>query len=195
MKQVKEDFISIVVEEMKNTNLFSKSEIVDALVVLEQRLGEYEVFLEDLKRYADDLYVWVDKDKENYYELARIHVGFSQKYSYDIIINDKEEMIGYCMCEETDEDYNEKYKCCGKECDWYRPSFFIKKTKYIARRVDFEGQQRDYWKAQEKFIDKYFEEEEKIEQEKNEKRNQLLKDIAYYEQFIQNLQEQLKNLE
>ena len=116
-------------------------------------------------------------------------------HSYDIIIKEDFRMIGYCMCGETDEGYDEIHKCCGVKCDWCKPTFFIKKIEYIAHRVDFKGLQKDLWKAEDEFIEKYFGKDELIEEKKNEKKNQLLEDIAYYKQFIQNLQEQLENLE
>lgn len=195
MKQVKEDFIGIVVEEMKNTKLFTQEEMVYALVVLEQRLEEYESFLKDLEKNKDNLYVYIDKEEEDYYELLTIHIGFSKDYSYDIIIKERDEMIGYCMCERTDEGYNKKYNCCGVECDWYRPCFFLKKVEYIGMKVDFVGLQKDLWNAIEKFKDKYFEKEYTKQQEQENKRNQLSREVDYYKRLLNNLQEQLKELE
>ncbi len=200
MKNIKEKFINLVIKEMEkgthsNGRVFTQKEITEILVVLEQRLEDFEEFLKDIKTNEENLYIWTDKDEDDDYELIRIHIGFSKMYSYDIIIKEDFRMIGYCMCDETDEGYNKIHKCCGVKCDWYKPTFFIKKTEYIAHRIDFKGLEKDLWKAEDEFIEKYFEKDESIEIKKNEKRNQLLQDIAYHKQFIQNLQEQLENLE
>jgi hypothetical protein len=85
MKQVKEDFIGIVVEEMKNTKLFTQEEMVYALVVLEQRLEEYESFLKDLEKNKDNLYVYIDKEEEDSVINYKYRGGdFSILYNYII---------------------------------------------------------------------------------------------------------------
>lgn len=193
MRIVKENFIKMVINGMEEAD-FTQKEIAEILVILEQRLEEQKDFLEDLEKWQDNLSIWISRYEEDYYELLRIRIDFSKDYSYQIIIRDKEEMIGYCMCTNEDEGYVNEYSCCGKCCDWYRPTFILEKTN---KPISFIGLQADYWKAQEEFIDKYFEVDEESrrkEEERKRKERELIDNIGFYRDIIRDLEKRLEEL-
>ena len=110
---------------------------------------------------------------------------------YRIEFDYKDCWDGYCMCEPTDEGYNIEHKCCGVTCDWCCPIIRIEEVHEI-QEVEFEGQQRDLWKAIDDFID------EQGNTEKQKKKNKLLSEIKWRKERVEELKElenQLKELE
>ncbi len=198
MKQVKEDFLKMVIGEIEDADLFPYQEITNILVVLEQKLDDYEDFLKDIEKNKDNICIWVNKPSdENYYDTTRIkiHIEFiGQLYSYDIIIKEDFRMIGYCFCDKYNEGYNEKYHCCGVNCDWCKPTFSIKKSEYIAYEVDFDGLQRDLWKEEDKFIEKYFGVDGLRTKELELERKNKEQELEYYKSMIIKLEEELKKI-
>jgi hypothetical protein len=198
MKQVKEDFLKLVIAKIEDTDLFPYQEIANILVVLEQKLDEYEDFLKDIEKNKDNICIWLDKPSdENYYNTTRIkiHIEFiGQLYSYEIIIKEDFRMIGYCFCNSGHKGYDERYKCCGVNCDWYKPTFSIKKTEYIAYEIDFDGLQRDLWRKEDEFIEKYFGTDGLRTKELELERKNKEQELEYHKNMIIQLEEELKKL-
>ena len=110
---------------------------------------------------------------------------------YRIEFDYKDYWDGYCMCEPTDEGYNAEHKCCGIACDWCCPVIRIEEV-YEIQEVEFEGQERDLWKAIDEFID------EQGDTEKQKKKNKLLSEIEWRKERVEELKElekELKELE
>ena len=114
---------------------------------------------------------------------------------YQLTFKDREHFIGYCMCEPTDEGYNEEHKCCGVHCDWYAPIVIIEEINISKlTQEEYKGKERFLWEEKDKFIDKYVNKEllEKIRIE--ERRKELREAIRHHRRMLEEYELELDEL-
>lgn len=152
-------------EENETRQSYNQQELIDIpfyLSVLEQGLSDdkYKELHHDLEKLKWRL---VFVDEENYYIENKIQVVFEDvniPYSYIINFEYDNRHWGYCQCSKDDDDYDERYDCCGHGCDWSAPKFTIIKEIYLGSS-SFEGDEHDYWD----FEDKYYNIDDKDKKE------------------------------
>lgn len=103
----------------------------------------------------------IDIFDDNYYYYVEMIVKGKDEYM-KLIFTDREYYTGYCMCEPTDEGYDEDHKCCGVSCDWDCPRITMlvcsntTDEEIMSLKEEFHGMQRDLWEAKDRFIEEYF---------------------------------------
>ena len=187
-------FIKNIVECLEFENIDrmhdgkSQLDIPFMIATLYQRLSdkEYSSFVEDLSKYDYSIDYFEGDNEENYYTDGYILIQLSDKtddhfnssccnYKYKIIFNIDERFQGYCFCKSTDEDYDDRYKCCGHDCDWDAPQFILQKIENIGSS-SFDGDQHDFWNFKDKFNETCEEEEKKLEIQLKIKQLQIQKE-------------------
>ena len=147
---------------------------------------EYSSFIEDLSKHDYSINYFEGNNEENYYTDGYILIQLSDKndncfysrycnYEYKIIFDIEERFQGYCLCKSTDEDYDDRYKCCGRNCDWDAPQFILQKIENIGSS-SFDGDQHDFWDFKDKFNGICEEEEKKLEIQLKIKQLQMQKE-------------------
>lgn len=143
---IKENFINHLIKTLKKNKC---QHIPFIASIFEQQMDKVPLLLYKLKYY--DYYIDYEPDTTSGYTVGKVYIHFtngnSASYMFEILYDDR--WYGYCMCNEKDEDYHPKYKCCGKDCDWTAPSFRVYELKYI-NYYSWEGEEREYWKTKEK---------------------------------------------
>lgn len=137
-------------------NVIEELPITDILSVIEQNI-------------IDNKYIELIKDIEfNYFEIHYKHINKksfdgiveisvlknNDVKEYKLLMGSKFEGIGYCNCSPNDENYNEKYKCCGIECDWCKPTMTVLGQRLLGMS-EFLGTQKILWENEEKYLRKY----------------------------------------
>ena len=182
-------FIKNIVECLEFENIDrmhddkSQLDIPFMIATLYQHLSdkEYSSFIEDLSKYDYSIDYFEDDNEESYYTDGYILIQLSDKnnnccnYKYKIIFNIDERFQGYCFCKSTDEDYDDRYKCCGHNCDWDAPQFILQKIENIGSS-SFDGDQHDFWNFEDKFNEICEEEEKKLEIQLKIKQLQMQKE-------------------
>ena len=179
---IKDIFLGDVVEFFKEKNKELKYDYLNDYIykdtinipfwisVLYQNLCEekYEGFLNDLKTFEYQLYFDFTGARE---DRNRLIIDFNKEnYAYLIELEYEGRHLGYCQCAPLDNGYNEKYSCCGENCDWNAPKFTISKKLYIGTN-SFNGTQKEYWKFKEQYYDIELKDETKDLLEKIDKVN------------------------
>lgn len=206
--------IESIEKEMKNYNKEAERDyeeygvdktrinIPNCLAVFEQHLDDYSELISDLEKY--DWWINIEESDEDDCINYIIRIDFQEasdddiideydgyydaKYAnfhYDIELYDTEVYSGYCECTEEDEGYDARYHCCGYGCDWYCPTFSVKKVIELGSS-QFNGYEHDLWD----YCDEYYgvTVKEKEEKQKREKRKRI-------EEQIKSLQKELEELD
>ena len=200
----KDQFIKNLINELNSENenrINNNTELIDIcyiISVIDQQLDNCKEFIDDITMHTyrienyDEEYsggytngrikILIKKpNKENEYTINTYY-----NYIYYIEFLYDERSLGYCECEPEDKGYNDKYECCGYNCNFTAPSFRIEKITNLGYYA-WDGSQSDYWEYKDKYeLDNKNEEIEKI---KLEQKKQELKDR------ISKLQEEYNKLE
>lgn len=165
------ELIKLIIEELERENKsrkYNNERLIDIpfnIVTLEQHLENdtYKELHKDLEKYNFNVQFIEDKDEEGYLEERYIKVylyeeGDEENYycdnfanfSYKIRLDKDERDWGYCQCEEGDNDYDARYRCCGHGCDWTAPAFSVNKIINIGGNV-FKGDEHDFWDYRDKY--------------------------------------------
>ncbi len=174
---VKEKFIQDLIQYLNDVNSREiengKKPLFDVcftVSVIDQNLGNYTEFLENISNGYELSGCF---KSINYYSKGTIRILTSKNY-YIEFIND-ERYMGYCQCKPEDEGYNEKYKCCGKKCDFIAPAFRLYEEVDL-RYSTWDGLEKDYWTYKEKFEINEKNKNEEVERFKKEKKKQEIED-------------------
>lgn len=153
---MKNKLIQEMIKTLENVNP-NKKHILNIpwiIAPFEQHLSEdnYKELLNDLK--DNDFYVSYYKDDNEYYTNGsfEIHIYKTHNalpYYYKITLG-YDERWGYCECVEGDNDYDARYNCCGRGCDWDAPSFRIEKISNLGSS-SFDGDEHDIWDYEDKY--------------------------------------------
>jgi len=204
LSSTKDQFIKNIINELNNENknrINNNKEIIDVcyiISVVDQQIEKCKEFIDDITTHTylienyDEEYsegytngrikILIKKpDNENGYTINTYYNYFYyMEFLYD------ERPLGYCECESENEGYNEKYSCCGENCNWESPAFRIEKITDLGYHT-WIGQEKDYWKYKDKYeLDN---KNEEIEEFKLEQKKQELKDR------INKLQDEYNKLE
>ena len=201
MNNVKEDLINKIIDELKRVNEDKEYRgekglnIPFMIAPLSQSLERFKSLINDLEEHTYYGVTYIEP--ENYYSNGTIEITlekndneldkeekyikehddysyFLTDYTYKINFEIDERSWGFCQCSEGDEDYDERYDCCGHGCDWTAPSYSIEKVTYLGGN-SWEGDEHDYWNFKDKFYN--IDTKEKEEQQKQAKINRLKKQI------------------
>lgn len=150
-------------------------------------LFEYIFSMKDYDMSVEDF----DKDGGFIISLyARTESQFEMEtfedYTYLIECYIEDRWRGYCNCSPEDEDYDERYKCCGHSCDYYAPMFawYKKVTKGL---YSYDGDAHDIWDYRDKYMEAHRSDEQEAEK--------ILNKISQKESLIANAQEEIKKLQ
>ena len=159
---------------------------------LSQSLERFKSLINDLEEHTYYGVTYIEPEQENYYSNGTIEITlekndneldkeekyikeheeysyFPTDYTYKINFEIDERDWRFCQCSEGDEDYDERYNCCGHGCDWSAPACSIEKVIEIGSKA-WVGDEHDYWN----FKDKFYKVDEKEKQEKiNRLKNQI----------------------
>lgn len=89
-------------------------------------------------------------NKDDYHTIFKIKLMYEPRY------------WGYCECDEEDEGYDARHKCCGYGCDWNAPSFEVYKEEYVGRS-SFSGIQHDIWDLEDEYYNITLEKKKELE--------------------------------
>ena len=186
---MKEKLINAIITQM--TGYYCKEEIYEILLILELKLNDF--YMDVLKYYNEEM-IEIDVVRSDYFYPITIELkDVYGKFTYKLIIDYKDEFLGYCLCDEDMDSYNEKYGCCGLYCDWSYPTLTVEKIEHLGSK-EFDGFQRDLWNEEDKFIEKYFGKDSLYEQENKKKKKKIENDLQYHKNMIDQLEKKLKNL-
>lgn len=195
---IKQQFIENIIEIFKSENERgeSKYDIPSIIAPLDQRLGECEEFINDLK--TNNYYINIlDIEEEDFYTYAKLQIVFYNgqseeesyydylNFSYKIDFTIDQRDWGYCMCSEGDKDYDSRHGCCGHGCDWSAPSFSITKQ-YHCGNYDWLGDEHDYWNFEDNFNN--ITNKEKEELQKKAEINSLKEQMKCLEEKLHKLE-------
>lgn len=158
------------------------------LITFIQNEEKFKTIIDDYACGDMEINYWEEEDND-YYSYGKIVItekwdsSKNRKYHYVIELKMNSNSWGYCQCQPTDVNYNEKHHCCGTSCDWDQPSFEAKKIVYLDHG-EYKGFERDLWETEKLCADK-------INGYKEEKRNQ---DVFEIEQEIKRLENRKSKL-
>lgn len=140
-------------------------------------------YLDFIKCLSNTCYqINIAQSDDNYFGICKAIIAFYDSkevkdyhYEIDFIYNQRD--YGYCQCTSDMKDYREDKHCCGHGCDWWAPSFEIRKSYHIDIQ-SWDGDEHDYWDFEDEFYlsDKEFaekKEKEDREREIEELRNRI----------------------
>ncbi|WP_440110144.1 hypothetical protein [Paenibacillus sp. QZ-Y1] len=163
---VKDEFIRRLIDELNEENSRNTNrkplDVPFMVSVVDQQLENCKEFMKDITehRYSINGY-----DFDEYYANGKIRVLIEKpeeeresemmydaycNYCYYIEFCYDERYWGYCDCQPSYKEYDEKHGCCGSGCDWVAPRFYIEKSISLGGGV-WEGLERDYWEYEKKF--------------------------------------------
>lgn len=141
----------------------------------------YSDFIKCLKKSYDYQINIVEPDNDFYgickaivdfYTSEEVHEGF-EEYQYEIyFLYDKRDW-GYCQCTPDMKDFREDKHCCGHGCDWWAPSFEIRKSYYMGKH-SWEGDEHDYWDFEDEF---YASDKELADKKEKEDKERLITEL------------------
>ena len=214
MNNVKEDLINKIIDELKRVNEDKEYRgerrllnIPFMIAPLSQSLEQFESLIKDLEEHTYYGVTYIEPEQENYYSNGIIEITlekndneldkeekyikeheeysyFPTDYTYKINFEIDERDWNFCQCSEEDEDYDERYNCCGHGCDWSAPAYSIEKVIEIGSKV-WKGDEHDYWDFEDKFYN--VDEEEKQEKQKQAKINRLKNQIESLQKELDKL--------
>ena len=203
MNNVKEDLINKIIDELKRVNEDKeyrgerRLNIPFMIAPLSQSLEQFDSLINDLEEHTYYGVTYIEPEQENYYSNGTIEITlekndneldkeekyikeheeysyFPTDYTYKINFEIDERDWKFCQCSEGDEDYDERYNCCGHGCDWSAPACSIEKVIEIGSKV-WEGDEHDYWDFEDNFYN--IDEKKKQEKQKQAKINRLKNQI------------------
>lgn len=201
VKQLINKIIECLESENEDRKYYEKRliDIPFNIVTLEQYLSDdtYKELHNDLAKYDFDVHFVEDKDEKGYLKERYIRIylyekgneedyycDYSTNFTYKITLDKDDRDWGYCECEESDKDYDARYRCCGHGCDWTAPAFSISKEIYIGRNV-FKGDEHDFWDYRDEYNN--ITEVDKKELERLSKIKQLEEQREYIENELKKL--------
>lgn len=95
--------------------------------------------------HSDDNYYGICKAIITFYDSKEVK---DYQYEIDFLYNQRD--WGYCQCTPNMNDYREDKNCCGHGCDWWAPSFEIRKS-YCMGKQSWNGDEHDYWDFEDEF--------------------------------------------
>lgn len=196
MENIKEQFIKELINVLKDENEDRKYyekrvlNIPYMVSALDQQLKNCTEFINELKNKK-----WVingyDEDSTEGYTNGKIRILIEKEnpesdymidtyedYCYYIEFLYDERHWGYCDCNEEDQFYSKKYKCCGIGCDWNAPAFRITKEINLSYEK-WDGYEKDYWEYEERYYSTSEEEKLAKEQLEKEQRQKYLEDSIF----------------
>ena len=214
MNNVKEDLINKIIDELKRVNEDKEYRgerrllnIPFMIAPLSQSLEQFDSLIKDLEEHTYYGVTYIEPEQENYYSNGTIKITlekndnelnedekymkeheeysyFPTDYTYKINFEIDERDWKFCQCSEGDEDYDERYNCCGHGCDWSAPACSIEKVIEIGSKA-WEGDEHDYWDFEDKFYN--VDEKEKQEKQKQTKINRLKNQIESLQKELDKL--------
>lgn len=167
-------FLERLAEELKNENedrewdnqseedkksIFNIPFLISSLwEAFKTERNTYCDFIKCLKKSYDYQINIVEPDND-YYGICKAIIGFhvseevyegSEEYQYEIHFLYDQRDWGYCQCTPDMKDFREDKNCCGHGCDWWAPSFEIRKS-YIMGNHAWSGDEHDYWEFEDEF--------------------------------------------
>ncbi|MGF7535376.1 hypothetical protein AAGG74_17130 [Bacillus mexicanus] len=130
-----------ILKEFAKSN-FLKDEIVNEILSIEQHLkvlslGSVDLFfLKKIKRIA--------LTEFEYYECPFVIIETEDSETYLFSYRDNPNTT-YCVCSEDDQKYNQKYECCGINCDWDIPVIVKIKMDGTVIKYTYKGEQHYLW--------------------------------------------------
>jgi hypothetical protein len=208
MSTVKEQFIQDLIRELNDINerelIPDDKKPIDVcflVSVVDQKIEKYQDFMSDITKYtycingyeADNsggytngkIRILIEKTDEEKESISIVDAYYDYCYFIEFLYDER--MWGYCECSPEDEGYNEKHKCCGMGCDWYSPAFRLTKENYLGYS-SWEGQEKDYWEYEKKFLANEKNKSEEVEKFQNKQRKKNI------ENRILELQKELEEL-
>lgn len=197
MNSIKEKFIRNLIDFLNRENeyriCYNKNplDICYMVSVVDQNIEDCKDFINDIKNkewyinaYNEDhsngytngeIEILILKPKEE--QEDELTIENFEDYCYCIEFLFDERYWGYCECTPNDKGYNEKYKCCGVDCDWVAPAFRITKKIHLGY-YSWAGYEKDYWKFKEQFEKNEKNKNKEIEEYKKQQRiKQIHKEI------------------
>ena len=132
---------------------------------------------------SDDDYFGICKAIVTFYDSKEVK---DFQYEINFIYNQRD--WGYCQCTPDMKDYREDKHCCGHGCDWWAPSFEIKKS-YLMNRYSWNGDEHDYWGFEDEF---YMSDKELADKKEKEDRERQIEELR---NRIESNQKKLAELE
>lgn len=167
-------FLERLAEELKNENedrewdnqseedkksIFNIPFLISSLwEAFKTERNTYSDFIKCLKKSYDYQINIVEPDND-YYGICKAIIGFHvseevyeglEEYQYEIHFLYDQRDWGYCQCTPDMKDFREDKNCCGHGCDWWAPSFEIRKS-YIMGNHAWSGDEHDYWEFEDEF--------------------------------------------
>lgn len=167
-------FLERLAEELKNENedrewdnqseedkksIFNIPFLISSLwEAFKTERNTYSDFIKCLKKSYDYQINIVEPDND-YYGICKAIIGFHvseevyeglEEYQYEIHFLYDQRDWGYCQCTPDMKDFREDKNCCGHGCDWWAPSFEIRKS-YIMGNHVWSGDEHDYWEFEDEF--------------------------------------------
>lgn len=118
--------------------------------------------------HSDDDYYGICKAIITFYDSKEVK---DFQYEINFIYNQRD--WGYCQCTPDMKDYREDKHCCGHGCDWWAPSFEIKKS-YLMNRYSWNGDEHDYWDFEDEF---YISDKELADKKEKEDRERQIEEL------------------
>ena len=204
---VKDQFIQNLINTLNNenenriNNNRNPLDVCYLVSAIDQQIENYKEFLDDITEHT---YV-IDDYKEDWYngytngEIQILIEKPNDEEKYEYINNycnhkyyikflQDERPYGECQCSPEDENYNDKYGCCGENCDFSAPAFRLIKETNLGYSC-WEYSEKEYWKYKEQFETNEQNKNVKVERFILEQQKNELKDK------IAELQEELNRLE
>lgn len=181
-KELSNQLIDKIIKELVNEEAEDISFIVAPLY---QTLEDNEELLNDISKYK--YYVTYSEPEYDEYSNGYISIylededGNSLPYRYELEFNTDRRLLGHCQCSDEDKDYDARYGCCGHGCDWYAPTYSIRKITYICNN-SWIGDEHDYWEFEDNFYN--VTEKEKESEIRQSKINDLKDNIRFYQKEL-----------
>jgi len=204
---VKDQFIQNLINTLNNENqsrINNNKNLIDVcylVSVIDQQIENYKEFIDDITEHT---YIITDYKKDWYdnYTSGEIQILIEKSnneeiyeyinrycnHKYYIKFLEDERPYGECQCSPGDEDYNDKYGCCGENCDFSAPAFRLIKEIDLGYSC-WKYSEKEYWKYKEKFESNEQNKNTEVERFKLDQQKNELKDR------IKELQEELDKLE
>lgn len=187
-----QNFLDTLTEELKNENESRewdnqseeiKKEIFDIPYIIsslwEAFRAEPNTYLDFIKclNKANDYQIRIVLPDNDFYGICKAIVDFYipedeyerfEEYQYEILFLYDQRDWGYCQCTPDMKDFREDKQCCGHGCDWWAPSFEIRKS-YFMGKHSWNGDEHDYWNFEDEFYASDKELAEKKEKENRER--------------------------
>lgn len=137
----------------------------------------------------DNDYYGICKAIVDFYTSKEAYEGF-EEYQYEIFFLYDQRDLGYCDCTPDMKDYREDKQCCGHGCDWWAPSFEIRKSYYMGKH-SWNGDEHDYWNFEDEF---YMSDKELADKKDKEDRERQIEELRNRIEADQKRLDELENI-